>query len=285
MTVRVFTFVYGKHLDLWRRTITCLGWPKNKEALKDAVWSVYTDDIDAAKRVVPDAEVTKIKISSDIGKQLSDCLIRELKACYQRRASMLLAPPDTIFGDGTIQNLITLGSESSAAISVPHPRVVLETFPELDDPLSNAQLVTLAFQHMHEVWKLSDVRLEKNNAYSSGTAWRELVPGMYAVTMRIPTPYFIRPIARDIEPLENSGSGGWDHRWPQSLVKEGRHRLVGSSDAAFMVELTPLNIPQGKLYDRNKDEPDHYSGLLQHHLVNRNTVAIWRADVASAEQG
>lgn len=280
--IRVCTFVYGRHLELLKRSLASLDWPQNKKALERATWSIYTTKEDEAsvREILGDrrVEVTLIRASIDIGQQLSKCLLSELAACYQRRAAMLLAPPDTIFGDGTIQNLVSLGEDGNNAIAAPHPRVVLETFPDLKEPASNAQLVSLAFEHMHEVWQLSNTRLVKNNVYGSGTAWREISPNLYAVTMRIPTPYFIRPLARDVETLEAAGSGGWDHKWPQSLIREQRHRIVGSSDGAFMVELSPLNLPQGKTRDINWDEPDEYSGKLLHHQINRNTVTIWRAE-------
>jgi hypothetical protein len=279
--IRVFTFVYGRHLELLKRSLSSLDWPKNKKALERATWSVYTtkEDEGAVLEILGDrrVEITITRASIDIGAQQSKCLLSELTACYQRRAAMLLSPPDTIFGDGTIQTLISLG-EGNNAIAAPHPRVVLETFPELRDPTSNAKLVSLAFEHMHEVWRLSNTNLAKNNVYGSGTAWREISQNLYGVTMRIPTIYFIRPASRDVETLEAAGSGGWDHKWPQHLIKEQRHRIVGSSDGAFMVELSPLNLPQGKTRDINWDEPDEYSGKLLHHQVNRNTVTIWRAE-------
>ena len=280
--IRVFTFVYGKHLELLKRSLVSLDWPENKKALERATWSVHTtqEDENAVREILGDrrVEITHTRISGGIGQQLSSCLGSEMTACYQRRAAMLLAPPDTIFGEGTIQTLVSLGEGGNNAISAPHPRVVLETFPDLKEPTSNAKLVSLAFEHMHEVWSLSNTKLLKNNAYGSGTAWREIGPGLYAVTMRIPTPYFIRPTARDVETLAAAGSGGWDHKWPQTLMREQRHRIVGSSDGAFMVELSPLNLPQGKTKDINWDEPDEYSGKLLHHQVNRNTVTIWRAE-------
>ena len=284
MKIRIFSFVYGNYFDWFEKSVRSLCWPLNRKALEGAVWSVYTNEggLSSVERILApvglEFQVKQLHVENNVGKQMSLCLQEEMKACVQQDAALFLAPPDTIFGEGTVQTLVNLGAEGANAISVPHPRVLSDTFPDLSEPTSNAKLVSLAIEHMHEVWQLANITLPKNNAYYSGAGWRQIADKLYAVTMRIPTPYFIKPQERDIETLAASGPGGWDHKWPQHLVKEERHRVVGSSDAAFMVELSPANLPQGPVRDSNKTEPDQYRGGLLHHQVNRNTVTIWRAE-------
>lgn len=284
MKLRIFTFVYGRYFEWFDRTVASLMWPLNRKALDGAVWSVYTNEggessvEKALSQTGLKVEISRVHVENNIGKQLSLCLQGELQKCVDTGAALFLAPPDTVFGEGTVETLVNLGSEGQNAISVPHPRVFSDTFPELKEPTSNAKLVSLAMENMHEVWQLANIKLPKNNAYTSGAGWRQVGEKLYAVTMRIPTPYLINPAARDVETLAASGPGGWDHKWPANLVKEQRHRIVGSSDAAFMVELSPRDLPQGETRDRNRTEPDAYRGDLPHHHVNRNTVTIWRAE-------
>lgn len=284
MKLRVFTFVYGRYFDWFDRTVASLMWPLNRKALEGAVWSVYTNEggessvHKALAHTGLKVEINRITVEANIGKQLSLYLQGELQKCVDTGSALFLAPPDTIFGEGTVQTLVNLGSEGHNAISVPHPRVLSTTFPDLKEPTSNAVLVSLAMEHMHEVWQLGNIKLAKNNAYTSGAGWRPIGEKLFAVTMRIPTPYFINPTAKDVETLAASGPGGWDHKWPAHLVREQRHRILGSSDAAFMVELSPPDLPQGEVRDRNRTEPDAYRGDLLHHQINRNTVTIWRAE-------
>lgn len=284
MNVRVLTFVYGRYLEWFEKSFRSLMWPLNRKALEGAVWSIYTTEEDEwvlREMLEPLVKVEFHRIvvgQKSIGEQFSDCLVDETRICVSKKAGMLLAPPDTIFGDGTIHTLVKLGSEGMNAISVPHPRVLAEAFPDLKEPTSNAKLVGFAMEHMHQVWRLANMELKNNNAFYSGAGWREISQNLYAVSMRIPTPYFVRPEKRDIDSLIGSGAGGWDHKWPQHLVKEQRHRVIGSSDAAFMVELSPADLPQGGTKERNLDDIDAYRGGLLHHQVNRNTVAIWRAE-------
>lgn len=284
MKVSIFTFVYGKYFDWFERSVASLSWPINRKALEGAMWSVYTDEESRAsvERILGPTglkfDINPVHIGTNVAVEMSACLQNEMKTCVANKSALLLAPPDTIFGEGTVNSILTLGAEGATAISVPHPRVLSDTFPDLREPTSNAKLVGLAIEHMHEVWRLANIRLDKNNAYFSGAGWRQIGEKLYAVTMRIPTPYFIKPHARDVETLIASGPGGWDHKWPQHLVKEERHRIIGSSDAAFMVELSPANLPQGPSKESNRDEPDSYRGGLLHHQINRNTVTIWRAE-------
>jgi len=210
----IFTFVYGRYFDWFERSVASLMWPLNRQALEGAMWNVYTGDDGGAQveRILGPTglkfEINPVPIDAKVAQLMSNCLQTELKNCVANKSALFLAPPDTIFGEGTVKTILRLGSEGANAISVPHPRVLAETFPDLIEPTSNAKLVSLAMEHMHEVWRLANITLEKNNAYFSGAGWRQIAEKLYAVTMRIPTPYFIKPHARDVETLIASGAGG-----------------------------------------------------------------------------
>jgi hypothetical protein len=279
--VRLSTLVFGeKFLGLFRKSVRSLSWPKNKEALKGAVWSIHTDREEEAREIVEplglEVEINPVP-SGGVGVKLLSSLILDMDKCLGGDA-LLTAQPDTIFGDGTIKTLVEVGSEGINAISVSHPRVVAETFPDLSGPTSNARLVGLAFEHLHPGWQLANMRGDENNCFKGGVAWREIDQDLYAVTVRIPTTYFVRPRSADVEFLKTCKEGGWDHTWPAQLVEEQRHRLIGSSDAAFMVELTELKRNGALPRAARIDEPDAYKFNLDHHRTNRNSLVIWRAE-------
>lgn len=281
MRVRLSTLVFGdRFFELFRKSVRSIGWPRNRSVLDGAVWSIHTDREEEARRVVEplglEVEINPIP-SGGIGVALMKSLILDLDKCLGGDA-LLTAQPDTIFGEGTIKTLVDLGSEGMNAISVSHPRVVAGTFPELAEPTSNARLVGLAFQHLHHGWQLANMRADENNCYKGGVCWREIDKDLYAVTVRIPTTYFVRPRESDIDCLKSCKEGGWDHVWPAMLVEQQRHRLIGSSDAAFMVELTEARRNGALSRAARIDEPDAYKFNLEHHKTNRNSMVIWRAE-------
>jgi hypothetical protein len=280
--VRLSTLLFGRnYLELFKRSVQSLTWPKNRAALDGAVWSVHTDLGEKVMEILGplgfEVEINQVEAVSQkaTGKLQLQTLISDLEKCVGGDA-LLTAQPDTIFGEGTIQTLVDLGSEGSNAISVSHPRVS-DTFPELLEPTSNAQLVKLAFEHLHPSWREANMRADENNVFMGGVGWRK-VGDLYAVTVRIPTPYFVRPKSEDIEVLKTCRDGGWDHVWPSFLAESQRHRLIGSSDAAFMVELTSPERRGALTRAARLDIPDAYKFNLEHHKINRNSLVIWRAE-------
>ena len=279
MPLRIFTLVYGKHLDWFKRSSASIGW--NREALEGALWRIYTDDEACVREILKtDLELSfeAVRPSVGTGAGLLQAMIQELETCVQEESAFLAAPPDMIFGAGTIQTMRKIASEGKyLCVTVPHPRVVADTFPELETT-SNARLVKLAIEHMHPAWQVSNIDLPENAAYPTGVAWRPVGKNLDAVSARVPTPHLVQAKLADIEFLKSKGPGAWDHLWPEELVKEQRQRIIGSSDAAFMVELTPRNRHMAHCYRRLAQEPDKYKLNLEHHKVNRNTVTIWRAE-------
>jgi hypothetical protein len=285
--LRVFTLVYGSpHLEWFKKTSVCLGWDENRKSLEGCVWRIYTlqECVEYIKETVKnlDLQVEYQAISQANANPrdgLHNCLTMEMSACVKNGSSLLVAPPDMIFGEGTIKTLVQIGTESRyTCVSFPHPRVNAETFPDINEPISNARLVSLAIEHLHCSWSSSNMNLNENSVYNSGVAWRK-VGNLYAITSRIPTPHFVNPKKEDVDfMLTNASPGAWDHLWPEMLVKEQRQRVIGSSDAAFIVELTESRSHRPIVRPRLPQEPDAYGYKREHHKVNRNLVSIWRPE-------
>ncbi len=292
-----------------------MNWPKNQAALSGHDWNIHTKrehfaelealfkggpfnlqlfEIGETMRV---AGCTPVKTSQcEAGVILLNGIRDQIAYSIQRNSKMLLAPPDTIFGDGTIPNLIDLGTGPKTCVSVAHSRVLPGILEEIDvlgatrGGISNPQLVTMAFEHAHDSWKFADVSHPKNNSYIGGIAWRELEKGLYSVTHRLPTPYFCDFTQGDYDFFWGQVSfGGWDHRWPaENLIRQQRQRYVGSSDACFIVEVTEWdkNVPpdvsdQARKqldYARVSGELDQYWNGHFHNEINRQTSVIFRGE-------
>lgn len=284
--VRMFTLVWGeRYLDWFEQAcVASLCWPKNAEALKKHVvgWDIATRECDAARAGDIASKlgvaVTIRHIAEDnmpIGAKLQFYLVDEMKLCLERDEAMLLCPPDKIFGDGAINGLF---SQGDLCIAVPHVRVLPDIIQDIATPKSNAELVGLAWRHLHRSWREADASKEMVNCNVGGVAWREISPGLIAVQHRLPTCFLASFQEDDVAWfMSQVFVGAWDHLWPAKLVAEQRQRVLASSDAAFMAEITPEfdNIPACAPIDPS--EPDKYWGQHAHHWANRNIVSIFRA--------
>lgn len=284
--IRLFTLVWGeRYIDWFAKACTAsLCWPKNSEAIQahSVGWDILTREEDATRvREIASALgiPVNIRIKTDteeaVGVTLQKAFLEQMRLCVERNESMLLCPPDTVFGDGCVSAMIAMGD---VCVAVAHARVLPNLLDDMIGPVANAELVTLAWKHLHRSWREADISKEMANSNVGGVAWREISPGVYAVQHRLPTCYLASFNADDITWFEGQVFvGAWDHLWPAKLVAEQRQRVLASSDAAFLVELTNEfeNIPAVAAID--PAEPDKYWGQQLHHWCNRNVVSIFRA--------
>lgn len=320
MNFHIFTMVWGnKHIDLFRRgCFRSLNWEKNRQALGDSrEWVVYTTEdhvdeiieifkhsnfslkimiIEKVQHVVSLNKLVPLEIC-DPGLVLLNGLKGNIRYSFENNpqgqsgSRMLFAPPDTIFGDGTVENLIKLGSVPGSCVAVAHPRVNPEILDEIEymgatrGSFTNAQLVTLAFRYPHKSWELCEVGHSLNRSLIGGVAWKRLSTGLYSVSHRMPTHYFCDFTKADWDFWWGVSSfGAYDHSWPgENMIRQGRQRYVGSSDACFIVEVTDVdkNIPFD--VDRSKvlgGVPE--DGFILHNKLhtetNRLTNVIYRGE-------
>lgn len=285
--LHIFTLVSGGvYVSHWKRAgAVSLMWPRNQAALRsmDVFWDIYTDhessgEVSAFASTLPFAhQITVTKFERD------DAQFRvALEKAFNARAYFMPAPPDLIWGDGSIAALFKLMPFAyGRCLAVPHVRVAAGRFMNAftGEPLSNAQLVTKAFAALHEAFQGSEVPSEKSNVGTTGTVWTRLAQDLYAAGFFLPTIHIMQPTEEDVKWFKTTpGRDHWDHRFPASLVGTDRHRLIGSSDAAFMAELTADDEVHPPRHPTIKGKWDEYSGTLAHHIQNRNTVAIFRGE-------
>lgn len=295
--VRLFSIVFNdRYLDWFERgCVPSLMWPRNREALKLVkAWDLWTTEADrkrakaAADRVGIPVEIHPVipPLSWDdkeaMKPALTRVLIEQMGKCAQADQAFFWVAPDSIFGDGTIGAVMTLGAVPGVCVSFFPLRVKAEGFIEaMGGPLTNAQLVKLAFTRLHPAFEQSDATRPYTNSFESGVSWRRLDAGLYAVTHRNPSAYLMQPTIGDYRWFADMKKfGAYDHTLPKRLIEEHRHRIVGSSDAAFVVELTPEDAHVPALQQTSSGEPDRYRQQLHHHAVHRISTVIWREDGA-----
>jgi hypothetical protein len=290
--LRIFTCVWGdKHIDTFLRgTVRSLSWKSNKEALDGSTWNIVTKPPHSAKlkneisERFPNikVEVTEVPewITNSQGGSIKTeslnhsnlilmHLIGEIKAGIELKCRTLLAPPDTVFGERSVANLLKIGEQEQTCVAVMHPRVhpeILEDpYFKTGNPCSNELLVKMSFEkHLHQSWKAAEVGCANQNSLIGGVSWRKLeaIGGekLYAVQHRLPTVYLANWTPEDYAFFINQPSfGSYDHIWPgERLIRQERQRLVGSSDAVFICEVTDFdkNIPPWS--------PEHLKILQQH---------------------
>lgn len=269
MLVHLFTPVWKvDYYNLWSETRQSLFWPKNMKALEacDVVWKVHTDGT-----YIPSLPF-KSELVRHGGISLRGTINLALKQAVAEDAILLFAPPDMIFGDGTVGNLLRLASlGKNMCIAAPHVRITRPI--DLSQTLSNADLVKVAFKNLHRSFVDARYPASQTNTYKSGVAWTDLGDGLYAGTFFLPTIHAVKPTKQDVDWFETEmHPGAWDHLWPSRLA--GRYKVIGSSDAAFMAEYTTghPSVPE-KVKD---DVWDAYQGSLPHHASNRTVSFIFR---------
>jgi hypothetical protein len=286
--IRIFSVVYGDAFCKLFNNITLrslLRQPLNASVAAGVLWSIYTlreneEQIRSIMSLHASLEINFIDLSGGVSDVLHRCLIAEAKKCFSAKATMIMAPPDSFWGDGSLPNLIAMaGNRADLCVLAPHVRVEHEPFLQAlpEGVLANPQLVSLALSVLHRVWRECDPDQSMLNTPESGHTLRKLpVPGHYAVCHLLPTPYLARFTEADIVFLESLGGDSWDHRWPAVLADAGRQRVIGSSDGFFLAELTNPATHFPPMQPCREFE-DAFNSEHSHNKINRNMFSIWRA--------
>lgn len=292
-SLRILTTVWGeKHLSwLEKYCVRSLSWNKNAEAIHDATWTFMTkaEDKEKIEFIVTKSGI-KVKLDFLIfgpefdknphsaGTFINQGLLMEMSRCITYGAQMFLAPPDTVFGGGCVPHMLEIADQRDVVVFAVHARVHPEI--SLHENMSNAQLVSSAWKVLHKTWSEAEFGLEKINTYIGGVLWRYLSENIYSVQHLLPTPYVFNWTPEDLVFFKNQIHWGVvDHAWPSAcLIDTERQRVVGSSDGAFMVEITEAenNIPPTAAYHR--EEPDLFWKKLPHNKHNRMFNVILRGE-------
>lgn len=285
MKLRIFTGAWGSYVNtLDKACAASFRWPLNREAIKDSLWTIVTDDPERCYEIGKSCgDVAVHCIAMDSSKHptldFSQKLYDEMQACIDEDAVFLFALPDYVFGDGTIANLKGLMYEKNLCIAVPNTRVLPGAMDLFKHSHSNSELVSLAFRKdlQHQTWRDSEIGKDTINSYYGGVCWKEISEGLISVTHRLPSSYMCQFIQSDVEYFKKQLSfSAWDHTWPTKLIEEGRQRYVGSSDVAFIVEVTEPDKNQALTIPVSPKGPSVFFRSLPHHKLNHSVMTVFR---------
>jgi hypothetical protein len=295
--LHIFTPVWGaKNLALMRSALgRSLRWRHNYESVKNAKWHLVStpQDAQAAKdaalEILPQAQIDILvdpRLGEGInhGEPLAAAVMKLMKICIDDDAPCLMATTDFVYGDGTIQAMINLGNRPGICVGMAHIRVVPEFLNEMNahsEAWTNATLMDFAWKHAHPTWNYTERSCNPTMSYHCGTTWEWLPTGEAAVEHHMPSPFLVNFIAKDLVVWQNKGKPGfgfWDHDWPTFLLEDQRLRWIGSSDAAFMAEVTDATANCGELMPRNALDPDAFFKDAYHCKIQHQFVTIFRGE-------
>lgn len=287
MNLRIFSGAWGSYINTFERGVAAsLSWPRNKEAIRGATWTIVTEEknFDRVKEIrercgVFRGDLIALHSGQDPTTQFSGHLYKEMQVCIDQKATYLFALPDYVFGDGTVPNLMKLMVEPGLCLAVPNTRVLPSAMEYFLKPHTNAELVTLAFDKtlMHQTWREAEVGKDKINSYYGGVHWQEVEPGLITVMHRLPSSYMCQFLPSDIEFFRKQLSfSAWDHEWGSELIKQGRQRFISCSDIAFITEITEAEKNQALTIPVSPEGPSVYHRSLLHHKMNQNIISVFR---------
>ena len=206
---------------------------------------------------------------------MSNFLIHILEECIENNAMFLVALPDFIFSDGSINNLVTLSDGKGVSISVAHPRVSIEELEKYGGVLNNnaPDLVETALKFKHKTLLLAD-ELKDNNSSKMGVATRDIPNGL-AVIHNLPAVFLCNPNKEDVSFFKRRHSFNIiDKVWPHFLFRQSRLKVVTSSDIAFIIELTHDSVET--IMSQNMKLNDQYGGIPPFVNYSNAIIGLWR---------
>ncbi|MBI4509585.1 MAG: hypothetical protein HY698_08100 [Deltaproteobacteria bacterium] len=274
MKIRGFSVVTGaKHARYFEEhCLRSACQEENLRALRDVEfeWHVYTD---APRLRLPDTLhfVVKPAVEQTVA------LMEAVASCQERDQRLLMAPPDTFFGDGSLRSLIECAYGHDTSVAAPHVRVVATEFERRlpAGRVPNPELVSIAFDSLHGSWKDSFVGKNPSRSFFGGVVVKQINEKLYVVQHMLPTYFLARFLEEDVKFFERGQSQDWDWRWPEYTALDGRHRVICSSDAFFAVELTDPGSNLAELSPKRPVVDDFYESCV-HNLVNRQMLCVFR---------
>lgn len=257
--VEAYTLVYGEtFLDLFSKTAKSIAFPMNSH--EHVTWNIFTDFFafdfirETVNRILPREKVKLFPVSAlkRTNERALSGLLWQIESCLRTESSLLMLPPDTIWGKGSIENLLQLNDEKKN-VAVAHPRVL----PTITDEFEyfntdNKRLTTLAFKNAHQSWTDAERGHAKQNTFRGGIEW-EKIAGKTIVTHYLPTVYLANLNQRDYDFFDTAPYYFYyDSVWPEKLVQEDRLFYMGSNDLVFNCEVT---LPQGRIPEVVPGEP------------------------------
>lgn len=298
--IRIFTPIWGdEYIHRFERgLLKSLLWPKNRETLTGNIryWHLFTtpEDMTRLNELVEATGypfqlhgIDPIALQSPEGKgaAVTTAATEIMDACVVDGSLFMTAFSDIVFADGSIEPMFALAQRPRVAVTVPHMRVLPDFINLLDHPVQCAEMVTLAMKTAHPMWIDAEFGMKGfvrpvSNQFYGGVSW-EKCGNYYLVQHVIPNVWLANIEQSDVELIRKYESwGAYDHNWPGKLIDEHRDRVIGSSDAAFMVEVTEKDKGISPISHINTDHPDAFHqdeyDYGKFHRTYRMCVSVFR---------
>jgi hypothetical protein len=252
----VWVPVWGeKHIDwFFKFTLSSLLKANNLPLVsvnKEVQFHFYTKDVDVKviesrmKIMAPSYKFTIVAESffDDMARDMmSNFFIHIINSCIKNKALMLIAQPDLIFSNGSVNNLVELSDGKGVSIAVAHPRVSYESLlnEKIDiESLSEItiDMVNVALKTQHKVLMRAEETNDENSTLM-GISTRKMPNGL-AIIHNLPAVYLCNPVKADLLFFKRRCEFNIiDKHWPNLLFRQSRLKIIGSSDLAFIIELT-----------------------------------------------
>lgn len=268
MNLEILSIVYGdSHVELFKKAcLKTLAFPENRRAIFKHCkrWNICTEDkhIEDLKRNIdiyfPELELNFI-LTEDLRRYadpIQSAIINQIERCLKTDRRLLFCPPDNLFGDGTIRALTIAGREKGSVVVAPHPRVLPEILSLPMAPyVTNPELVTMAMKTLHQSWTDAEVGHVRQNSFVGGVKWERVNRATIIGSHYLPTPFLMDFTEEDLKYFSTQISfGSFDHVWAGDiLLNRGRQRYLGSSDAAFICEITERDKNVPPVWDGDRD--------------------------------
>jgi len=212
---------------------------------------------------------------------MSNFMVHILDECIKNNALMLIAQPDIIFSNGSVSNLVELSDGKGVSISLAHPRVSIESLKKNNIDIANLSentlnMVKVAMKCKHESLLQTIETNDINSTISTGIATRKISSGL-AVIHNLPAVYLCSPIKDDLSFFKRRPDfNSIDKHWPNLLFRQSRLKVVGSSDIAFLIELTS-DDDKRPILESGMKYNDYYDAFPPFVNYSNVIVGLWRS--------
>ncbi len=295
--IYIYTLAWGNYIDWYFNfTLPALMHDSNTKALENSGYEVkfilYTigngKDKDVIDKYIDENDYFRnIKVVElDIGQRTETKNIAVLavldvfKRCIKERALLFLAPPDCIFGNGSLYNSVIASYDKKKCFASALPRVSLDILNEIGSypkqGITNSELVSLCMKFPHDNFKYANEELDINTTHK-GVSYRKISTGLYTVTHNLPSAFLVFPIKEDYDYFNKvQDFNMWDRGWLDLLIRTKRIKISGSSDLFFLVELTPAPFERESELKKDLKHNDEVPRPEFHHYASNMFISVWR---------
>lgn len=204
-------------------------------------------------------------------KDLEASLRKEIQDSIKQNAYSIMLPPDTIWSEDGLYNLVKIGVNKKYCIAVPHNRIADFDAPT-KIPIKATELVKHVFSlPEHAITTLYD-DLPKNQTHF-GVSVRKISNTMSVMTHNLPTVYFCKFTEYDYRFFNLYKYSNWDRDWLEALISQDRLRVVSSSDICYLVELTVPSQCHGEMRS-NLYNDKHYDQKAYNDICAMTTYLL-----------